>query len=235
MDKEKKEIIVQAQNTPAEMIRMAVAGGADLEKLRGLLELQKEYEANQARKAYHLAMSKFKKNPPKIDKDKKVSFGNTKYSHASLANVVEKITIALSGHGLSISWGNKQTESQICVTCKVTHVLGHSEETTLCGPADNSGSKNSIQAIGSTISYLQRYSALSLLGLATDDQDNDARGDEALITNAQLHTIRDTLISQEKSESNLVKYMAVDKLEDIKAVDYQKAINAINSARKAQK
>jgi hypothetical protein len=48
------------QTSPAEMIKAAVAGGADLEKLKGLLELQKDWEANEARKAYHEAMAQFK-------------------------------------------------------------------------------------------------------------------------------------------------------------------------------
>jgi hypothetical protein len=40
------------------------------------------------------------------------------------------------------------------------------------GP-DTSGSKNPIQALGSAVSYLQRYTLLSLAGLATEDQDDD--------------------------------------------------------------
>jgi hypothetical protein len=39
----------------------------------------------------------------------------------------------------------------------------------MSAPPDNSGSKNPIQAIGSTQSYLQRYTALALLGIATKD------------------------------------------------------------------
>src|SRR3990167_2499280 len=158
-------------DSPAEMIRMAVAGGADLEKLSKLLDLQEKWEANEARKAYHRAMAEFKQNPPEIAKDKKVAYGNTKYNHASLANVVKKITKELSKHGLSASWSTQQN-GQIIVTCKITHVLGHSEETSLSAPADSSGSKNSIQAIGSTITYLERYAILALLGLATHDQDD---------------------------------------------------------------
>src|SRR3990167_9924775 len=89
-------------NSPAEMIRMAVTGGADLEKLKGLLDLQERWEANEARKAYHKAMAAFKENPPKIKKDKKVGYKpkdggrDVSYKHASLANVVEKITKELS-------------------------------------------------------------------------------------------------------------------------------------------
>jgi hypothetical protein len=39
----------------------------------------------------------------------------------------------------------------------------------MSAPPDTSGSKNPIQAIGSTQSYLERYTALALLGIATKD------------------------------------------------------------------
>ena len=103
-----KEIEVINDNSPASMIRMAVQGGADLSKLEQLLTLQERYEANEAKKAYNKAMAEFKANPPKIDKDRTVSYGNTKYNHASLANVTEKISSELSKYGLSASWSTKQ-------------------------------------------------------------------------------------------------------------------------------
>jgi len=173
-EKPKKQISVARDNSPAEMIRMAVSGGADLEDLEKLLTLQERWEKNEARKAYHKAMSEFKENPPKINKDKTVKYKEVKYNHASLANVVEKITAELSKHGLSASWSTQQNGA-ITVTCRITHVLGHSEETTLRAGADTTGSKNSIQAIGSTVTYLQRYTLLSALGLATYDQDDDGK------------------------------------------------------------
>jgi hypothetical protein len=55
--------------------------------------------------------------------------------------------------------------------------MGHSEEgAVLEGAPDTSGSKNSIQAVGSTVSYLERYTLLAATGLAAKDQDDDGRG-----------------------------------------------------------
>src|SRR3990167_5135507 len=163
---EKRKVANVKGNSPAEMIRIAVSGKANLEQLKGLLDLQERFEATQAKKAYHSAMAAFKANPPKINKDKKVSYaaggGRTTYNHASLANVTDKINAELSKYGLSASWITKQETTSISVTCKITHVRGHSEETTLSAGADNTGSKNAIQAIGSTISYLERYTLLAL-------------------------------------------------------------------------
>jgi hypothetical protein len=152
--------------------------GGDVASLEKMLELQERWEKNEARKAYHEAMTAFKADPPRLIKTKQVTYqtskGQTDYKHADLANVVEIINSALSNHGLSASWKTNQ-ENTISVKCTITHVLGHSESTTLSSPPDSSGGKNSIQAVGSTVTYLQRYTLLALLGLAAHDQDNDGQ------------------------------------------------------------
>lgn len=228
------------QDSPADMIKAAVTGGADLDKLEKLLALQERWETNEARKAYHQAMANFKANAPKIDKDRKVSFntsaGKTSYNHASLYNVTEKISAELSKHGLSASWSTKQN-GVILVTCKITHCLGHSEETTLSAPSDTSGSKNAIQAIGSTITYLERYTLLALTGLATFEQDDDAGVPVEYIDEKQKSQILDFFaeLNLKSNDAGFLKFMKVAKLEEILKSDFQKAIVALEAKRKATK
>jgi len=228
-----KEISVTSH---ADLIEMAISKGADLAQVEKLLELKERHEDNEARKSFNKAMSDFKKNPPKIDKDKHVSYGNTKYNHASLANVVDKISSELSKHGLSASWRTKQN-GQIIVTCKITHELGHSEETSLSANADTSGSKNPIQAIGSAVSYLQRYTLLSITGLATYDGDNDGQGaEEPTIDETQVAYINKKLDEIKADRAKFLEYMKIEKVEDMAKKDYAKAMMAINaSASKAKK
>lgn len=199
---------------PSALIELAISKGADLDKLEKLLTLQERYEATEARKAYNKAIAEFKANPPKIDKDRDVAYGNTKYSHASLGNVTEKINSELSKYGLSASWSTKQNGS-VSVTCKITHVRGHSEETTLSAASDTSGSKNAIQAIGSTITYLERYTLLALTGLATYDQDDDgiAAGPAVeYITDKQRSELLDMAVD---AKADMPKFMAYLKVEDL--------------------
>lgn len=166
------------ETSPASMMMTAIAQGLDLSKVEKAMELQAVWEKRQAEKAYNKAIANFKANPPEIIKESKVNFdsakGKVNYKYASLANVIEKVTPELSKHGLTVSWRTAQND-KISVTCRISHELGHYEETSLCADADNSGSKNPIQAVGSTITYMQRYTALALLGLACSDQDDDGR------------------------------------------------------------
>jgi len=124
----KKAIKKLKGTTPAALIQAAVAGGADLDKLEKLLDLQLRWEANEAKKAYVLAMAAFQRKPPFIEKDRHVEFKAktgqlVKYDHATLANVTSKINSALSKHGLSAGWETSQDETGISVTCKITHVM----------------------------------------------------------------------------------------------------------------
>lgn len=145
----------------------------DVEKLEKLLAVKKDWEANEARKAFVAAMAAFKADAPTIVKDKRVEFSGTKYTHASIGNVVGVITGALGRHGLSHRWDTKQENGLITVTCVITHQFGHSEAVSLSGKPDDSGKKNAIQQTASTVSYLQRYTLLSATGLATVDQEDD--------------------------------------------------------------
>ena len=147
----------------------------DIDKLAKLLDIQERWEANEAKKAYVEAMARFKADPPKIFKDRHVKYNATEYCHASLENVTRTINEALSTHGLTASWTTSQNEKTVTVTCKITHIFGHSEQTSLTSIHDSSGSKNPIQALGSAISYLQRYTLLSLTGLATEEMDDDGK------------------------------------------------------------
>lgn len=166
--------LVQMGPRPADLIQVALERGTDVAQLERLMDLQLRWEANEARKAFVDALSAFKANPPRILKDKRVNAGQAKYTHASLANIVHEVTPALARHGLSSTWRTSQSDDGqlITVSNTITHKLGHSETVTLSGPPDSSGSKNKIQQVGSTVTYLSRYTLLANLGLATEDMDD---------------------------------------------------------------
>lgn len=170
---------------PLAMAMQAMKSGMSVADMRDLLNLQKEFEANEARKAYVADMAEFKRNPPEIIKNKKVRFGQdnngnggTEYMHATIGDVTSLTVEALAAHGFSHRWDTEQREGgQIFVSCILTHKLGHSERTTLNSGRDESGKKNNIQALASTVTYLQRYTLLAACGLATKDMhDDDGQG-----------------------------------------------------------
>jgi hypothetical protein len=169
----------QAPATPADIVLYAMQKGADIAQIEKFMDLQMKWEADQARKAFVSDMAEFKKDPPEIVKDKLVSYSGTNYMHATLGNVTEAIVAGLARCGFSHRWDTEQQGGNIVVTCILTHKLGHSERTSLSAVKDDSGKKNQIQQMASTITYLQRYTLLAATGVATKDQgDDDGAGSE---------------------------------------------------------
>lgn len=174
-----------------------------VDQLDRLLDLQMRWDAEQQRKAFVAAMSDFKAEAGGITiaKTKRVSFttqkGKTEYDHAELHDITRALVPVMAKYGLSHRWTLDQSKG-ITVDCIVSHRDGHSEKVTMSGPADDSGGKNSIQAIASTKSYLERYTFLAATGVATGGElDDDARSygqppeEVQYITDAQLIVITD--------------------------------------------
>lgn len=174
------ESLALAEPNPWMLLQQAIVHGVSVEQLERLQLMCERHEANLARKAYHAAMKTFKAEGVRITKNSRVNFttskGTTDYKHATLDHVCDAVIGALSRNGISHRWKVEQGAEWIKVTCILTHELGHAEETSLQGCADQTGNKNSIQAVGSTVTYLQRYTLLAATGLATTEQDNDGRG-----------------------------------------------------------
>lgn len=162
--------------TPAQMLAIAVSQNADLAKLEKLMELQERYEASEARKAFNAAVAEFKKNPPDIIKDKTNNQYGSKY--ATLANLVNNGSAALAPFGLTVDWKIDQSDNKIKVTCILKHALGHFEEVSITGLPDDSGSKNKLQQIKSTITYLKGETFQCVTGVTARDcpGDNDGNG-----------------------------------------------------------
>lgn len=165
--------------TPNDLIQQAIEKGLDVEALKGLMDLKDRWEQNQARKLFFESFTAFQSECPDIRKTKGVSFkagGNdVGYKYAPLADITRQIGPVLKKHDLSYRWEILDNANEIKVTCLVSHVAGHTERTTMQAAPDTSGSKNSIQARGSAIEYLKRYTLIGALGISTADSDIDGR------------------------------------------------------------
>ena len=161
-----------------EMLAIAVKQGADLEKMRMLMELKREWEADEARRKFNEAFAAFKAEAIVIVKSTLIKDGPLKgKKHANLFDVVVAVTPKLSAHGLSIAWKlTKDDRDWMEVTCTIRHAAGHSESVSMGGGPDTGPGRNAIQARGSTKSYLERYTATAILGLAATDEDDDGNG-----------------------------------------------------------
>lgn len=190
-------------NNPMVLIEMAVASGADPDKLEKLMELQERWEANNARKAFFEAMAGFQKDCPEIPKNGKVFSGNNLlYSFAKLEDIIKTIRESEHKHGFRHRWDQEDLEGGgVRVVCEITHVGGHSEASTVTIPPTQGMNTNEAQNRGIIIKYGKRYSLLNAYGLEPDD-DTDAKlpKPEQFITDNQANSIGE-LLDQLKPDS----------------------------------
>lgn len=203
--------VTAASSTPADLLRIAVESGADLDKLERLMALQTQWEAKEAKRAFDAAFAAFKAESVTILKGRKVTDGPLKgKSYAELHDVVNAVTPALSKYGLSSSWKLTRDEKDwMEVTCYLRHVNGHEESVSMGGPPDAGGAKNAIQARASTKTYLERYTLKAITGLSEQMDDDDGNGKGA-------RTNQDEVFM--KYESQLLEAKTVEEVRRIRAL-----------------
>lgn len=166
-----------AEVTPMQMLQAAVEQGKDLDYLKQLMDLEDRWRAAKAKRAYITAFATFKKNMPDVVKDMLNKQYGSDYS--SLANLVNTTNRVLGEYGLNARWDPDQSVG-IKVTCILSHIDGHSEQVSLSGPPDNSGQKNPLQQIKSTLTYLQGATFQAITGVvarsASADDDGNGAG-----------------------------------------------------------
>jgi hypothetical protein len=226
--------------TPMDMLNRAVSSGASLEMVEKLMTLQERWEKNQARKAFDNAIAAAKAEIPNITKNREVDFtsakGRTNYRYEDLGEIARVVSPILARHGLSYRYRTTSIPNEpVTVTCIVSHRDGHFEENTLCAGRDDSGNKNSIQAIGSTSTYLQRMTLKAALGLAVSNDDDGKQADAAdAITLEQVEELVALADEVGADKEAFCRYFKVDGFAHITTKDFPRAVSALNKKRAAK-
>lgn len=158
-------------NPAVKFIEMALTNNADIDKLERLMAMQTQWEEKNAKREFLDALARFQSKCPDIKKMKK----GHNYMYAPLSDIVSQVRELLSECGLSYRFEQDHNNNLIKVTCILSHVSGHSETNTMISTPDTSGSKNAIQAIGSAVQYMMRYTFIGATGITTADEDMDGR------------------------------------------------------------
>ncbi|MCJ8293372.1 MAG: ERF family protein [Colwellia sp.] len=229
------------------LIQMAVEKGADIAQLEKLMDLQDRFEAKNARRSFFEGLSIFQSIIPTIKKTGLASFktktGKTEYTYAKLEDIARVIRPTLKEAGLSYRYEQSSENNLMTVICIITHKEGHQEQTSMSAFADQSGSKNQIQQIASTISYLRRYTLTGALGITVGDEDDDGGFYEEQVEqedqineddfcseelfNQSFPAGEAKILSKEKTAEQIIKFFE----KKVKLTDQQKEI--INNVGKA--
>lgn len=199
----KMDDTTQAVQLPADPMvsmieRIAMDPNSDLAKLEKMLDMKERHEAAQAKAAFNAAFAAASAKFPTIPLNGKSNNGR----YATLEDITRLTRPVLSEHGLALTF-TVDVGQDVVVTAKLMHEKGHSETTSMALPRDTSGSKNAVQAVGSTQKYGQRYTAQAILGLSLgdDDEDDGAAAGGDTITAEQFVELRNLLEESGMSEA----------------------------------
>lgn len=201
-----------------------------IERLEKLYEFQRRVRSDAAERAFLEAISQLQAELPTVARKGK---GHNN-DYARFEDIIDAIRPVLVKHGFSLTFRTAQTEKAITVTGVLGHREGHKETTDVVLPPDTGGSKNVVQAWGSSTSYGKRYVTLTLLGIATEKEDDD--GNKAVAKPAEANTVETLkkLIEDTKTDIGKVcAHYSVEGLDDLTAKQIAEAIAGL-SARKRQ-
>lgn len=170
------------------------------------------------------------------------AMGNAKFNkvnphfrnkYADLSSIMDVCKKPLSENGLSILQIIKTDgEGKMYLVTRLAHTSGQFIESSFILRSE----KNTIQGLGSALTYARRYSLSALLGIVADEDDDGevASKEEAkFITAEQVQELSKKLSSLNNGErANIIKAIGTGNLNDIKVDKYNSICKLIASTVK---
>jgi hypothetical protein len=221
-----------------EVIASAVADPRmDVSKMERLLAMHKEIMADQRKEAFTAAMARLQARLPQIQKDGRIVVKNVERSrYAKYEDIDVAVRPLCAEEGFALDFGTTSTDGKLfTITCEITHKDGYSKTHSLMLPMDKSDFRSDVQSIGSTLSYARRQLTKMALNIVEKDEDDDANGGAKPISEEQARDIETVLADVKGNKDGFLNFMGVESIREIRARDYQKAINALETKRKASR
>lgn len=228
--------ITLVDQTPMALIERATTSGASIDTLERLMDLQERYESNEAKKAYNKAFSEFQSRKPIVVKSKDVLFWDKQeqkhkkaYSYTPLEYYQKLVDPLLSEFGFSYRFEQEEKEGRITISFILNHELGHAEKTSLSASPDASGGKNAIQAIGSAVTYLKRYTFCNGLGISSEQDDDGVSSSLTKEEKREILKSRLKELAAKKEMDEKIENYVSDIIANESYSRYQKAINHLKT------
>ena len=233
----------RAETLPADPMvsmieRIASDPNSDLSKLERMLEMKEKIDAQNAKAVFDAAFSKASAQFPDIPLRGENKHQKTRY--ALLKDILSGVRPILSAHGLALSFSTEVDKDFVTVTAELSHEGGHSKRNSIPLPRDTGAGRNAVQAVGSSQTYGQRYTAQAILGLSLgDDTEDDGEGATGVqtISADQFIELRDLIEKAGITDDVVCQAEKITALHDLPAARFdglRKRLNATIKARASQ-
>ena len=164
---------------PQALIKQAIESGSGVEVLERLVALAQTVQADMARRAWYDAMAEFQRTCPPVIKNAKADVGGKfTFTYATLDEIMSIISPVLGPLGLSVSYRMTHEPQRVLATCRISHEMGHYEESGAIPIPIEQGSMGATaaQRVGIAASYAKRYSLLAITGIAPAKEEEGGGG-----------------------------------------------------------
>ncbi len=213
----------------------------DVDKLAKMMEMQLQWEANQAKKSFDAAMTRIsaKLATIRIVKTKTVAYDINKndkaagqkeaFRYASIEDIDKIVRPILNEENMAVSYDTAPAaNSWHEIIVKLSHA-GHTETSRIPLPLDTSGGKGNTQAMGSTYSYGKRYALCGALNIITVGEDDDGMG--GAITAEQALEIKNGLKETGLDVIKFCQALKTPNIDEIRQKDLARARTALDAKR----
>lgn len=228
-------VAADAGSVLAVISRAAADPATDVDKLERLLGMYERITARSAQAEFTTALAEMQPGLPVIGHKGEIlnKAGNVVSTYARWEDINDAIRPVLAEHGFALSFRiGRADDGRPSVTGVLSHRAGHREETTMTLPVDDSGFKNAIQSVGSSVSYGKRYTTLALLNITSRGEDDDGRtaGSGEPISEEQRDELLDFIERHEFHVDKFCRYFRVKSVGELPAKDLKRAWHELRRA-----
>lgn len=151
----------------------------DVEKMERLFAMHERISARAAEVAFNDALAAMQPRLPIVDERGEILDKNQKVqsTYARWEDLNEAIRPILAEYGFALTFKPAKPENgHVATRAQLRHRAGHTEEAEVSLPIDVAPGRNSVQNVGSTLSYAKRYAAIAILNLLSRNDPTDDGG-----------------------------------------------------------
>jgi hypothetical protein len=215
--------------SPYTMAMQAIADPAcDPARLSALLAVRREWESDEAKKAFNAAVVRFQQECPIIVKGDSAN-GR---AYAKMDRIWSSIRGLLDSCGLAVTWESCKSEGDMCVLDgHLRHSMGHSVALHQEMPyPDKINGQNATQRAGSGQTYCKRYATMAALGIQTGvDTDGGASG--AVCDGKQVNILKELCAEAGRKEEQCCAVYGVKSFDALPENLFIPACNMLESIK----
>lgn len=221
--------------SPMSIVQQAIEKGMTGAELNSLADFAERMQNREDRISFGDAMARFRDDIPVVVRSRgiKNKSGEIRYMAAALEDVAGPLMKALAAQGIMYRWKSTDLpDGRTRVTCylRLKGTAYEEEGATLAAPPDTEGGKDALKAVGSTVSYLEKYTLMESCGFHVHGTDPEAVPLDGITNETGIDWIESIKEGQTPEETMERWQKAIGAAKAFTPIDY-KAMTIFTEAR----